>query len=189
VTLRLCDTAGIRETDDLVESIGIDRARREIEKCELILAVLDPSKKMSADDEEFYRSLTESGKEIVALYNKCDIDVARCDPSDIFDKVLYVSAKTGEGFEELEKVISDMFIDGSISLYSDAVVMDERQYSSLLASSGSLLRAIEALSLGLELDICSVDIEAAMQQLAELDGREIGEDIVANIFSRFCVGK
>lgn len=188
-TLRLCDTAGIRETDDIVENIGISRAKDEIEKCELVFAVFDISEEMTPEDEAFYRELLASGKEIIALYNKADINVEKNKPSELFERYVYVSAKTGEGFDELENMVGDMFIDGNISLYSDAVVMDERQYSSLIRSAESISHAIASIDASLELDICSVDIEMAMSELSELDGREVGEDIVSNIFSRFCVGK
>lgn len=189
VTLRLSDTAGIRATDDVVESIGIERARAEIRECELILAVFDAGESVSDEDREFYAQLSRSGKRIVALYNKSDLGVAHSSDEDIFDKKVYISAKTGEGFDELSSVIGEMFIDGSISLYADAVVMDERQYSALSAAAESLGRAVEAIDGGLALDLCCIDVEAAMSDLGELDGREIGEDVVGNIFSRFCVGK
>ena len=190
VTLRLSDTAGIRDTDDVVESIGIKRAKEEIEGCELIFAVFDATEKISAEDESFYRALIESGKTVIALYNKADAVFGETSAvSDIFEKSILISAKTGEGFDELANLVGEMYIDGNINLHNDAVVMDNRQYSALIAASESLERAIFAIDSGLPLDLCAVDIEASMSELGELDGREIGEDIVANIFSRFCVGK
>ena len=192
VTLRISDTAGIRETDDIVENIGIKRAIDEIEDCELILAVFDRNKKIDESDKEFYKKLIESGKEVIALFNKSDdpqVSDEDIDDSGIFKKKIFVSAKTGEGFDALASAVGELYIDGAISLYTDAVVSDGRQYSALLACVARLSNAIEALDICLPLDLCSVDIEEAMSSLAELDGREIGEDVVANIFSRFCVGK
>ena len=190
VTLKISDTAGIRDTDDAVESIGIERAKAEISKCELIFAVFDIGCEISEEDKSFYLELINAGKKVIALYNKVDsTDKAAFKPCEIFEKEIFISAKTGEGFELLASTVNEMFIDGSISLYNDAVVMDSRQYAALASSSASLRRAIDAIDVGLSLDLCASDIEAAMQGLGELDGREIGEDIVANIFSRFCVGK
>ena len=192
VTLRISDTAGIRETDDIVENIGIKRAIDEIGGCELILAVFDVNKPIDEADREFYRGLIDSGKEIIALFNKSDVTQSSesdIDDGGIFKRRLFVSAKTGEGFDALAGLVGELYIDGTISLYTDAVVSDSRQYSALLASISGLSRAIDALDGFLPLDLCSVDIEDAMSSLAELDGREIGEDVVANIFSRFCVGK
>ena len=189
VTLRLCDTAGLRETEDVVESIGIKRAKDELEKCELVFAVFD-SAELTEDDKTFYEDLISKGKKVIALYNKSDIfDYTAHNLPDIFEKKIFVSADTGEGFETLKKLVGDMYIDGTISLYSDAVVMDERQYSSLVLAHEALERALATIDAGMSLDVCSVDIEAALSELGELDGREVGEDVVANIFKRFCVGK
>jgi len=189
VTLRLCDTAGLRETEDVVESIGIKRAKDELDRSELVFAVFDGAA-LSHDDKEFYEELIKNGKKVIALYNKSDIrDYEAQELPEIFERKIFVSADTGEGFDELKKLVGDMYIDGTISLYSDAIVMDERQYSSLIAAAKSLERALETIDAGMSLDVCSVDIEAAMSDLGELDGREVGEDVVANIFKRFCVGK
>ncbi len=190
VTLKISDTAGIRDTDDAVESIGIERAKAEISRCELIFAVFDVGDEISDEDKRFYRELIDLNKKVIALYNKVDtIDTDNRKPCGLFDKEIFVSAKTGEGFEELSKTVGELFIDGSINLYNDAVVMDARQYGALVSSAEALERAIEALRGGLSLDLCASDVEAAMISLGELDGREVGEDIVANIFSKFCVGK
>ncbi len=190
VTLKLSDTAGLRDTEDVVESIGIERARNEISKCELILAVLDAREPLSCEDEEFYRELIASGKQVIALYNKTDLlESEYVHTSALFDKKIFVSAKTNEGFDKLAETVNKLYIDGNLSLYNDAVVMDRRQYSALLSCIDSLERAISSIDNALELDLCAVDIEGAMVNLGEIDGREVGEDIVANIFSRFCVGK
>jgi len=190
VTLKISDTAGIRDTDDAVESIGIERARAEISKCELIFAVFDVGSEISEEDKSFYSELVASNKKVIALYNKVDIahDQKRT-PCGFFEKEIFVSAKTGEGFEELARTVGEMFIDGTLNLYNDAIVMDARQYGALKASSNNLERAIASLSSGIPLDLSASDVEAAMTSLGELDGREVGEDIVANIFSKFCVGK
>ena len=190
VTLKLSDTAGLRDTDDLVESIGIERARSEISNCELVFAVLDACAEISAEDKVFYGELVAEGKTVIALINKSDIAPQRKElDTDIFTDCIFVSAKTGEGFDVLAKIVGELYIDGKISLNNDAVVMDKRQYSALLLAKSSLDRAISALDTELPLDLCAVDIENAMVDLGEIDGREVGEDIVANIFSRFCVGK
>lgn len=189
VTLRLGDTAGIRDTEDVVEKIGIDRALCEIESAELILAVLDPSCEMSAEDKSFYRKLTDGGKKVIGIYNKSDIYPTHADISDVFTRTVSLSALTGEGFDKLESVIKDMYFDGEINLYDDAVVADGRQYAALLNAAQSLRTARGALEGGLPLDLCCIDIEEAMSHLGEIDGREISEDIVSEIFSKFCVGK
>ncbi len=190
VTLKISDTAGIRDTDDAVENIGIERAKAEISKCELIFAVFDVGCEITDEDKSFYRELIASNKKVIALYNKVDaVDTKKFKPCGFFEKEIFISAKTGEGFSELARAVGEIFIDGSISLYNDAIVMDARQYGALIASSESLERAIAALRDGLSLDLCASDVESAMTSIGEIDGREVAEDIVANIFSRFCVGK
>ncbi len=194
-TLLLCDTAGIRQTSDTVESIGIERALDELEGAELILAVFDSSASTDSDDEYLLRridTLKESGAACIALLNKSDlpandilIDTIRLH----FDTCIKISAATGDGFDELSSAIDALFIDGSISLGEDAVVTGARQHAALLLASESLKSSLEELDAGTPLDLVSVGIESALTNIGMLDGRQLGEEIVAEIFSKFCVGK
>ena len=188
-TLRIADTAGLRTTDDTVESIGIQKALSEIESAELILAVFDASKELTNDDLELLERLKAHRAPTVILENKSDIDGSHEARFDTFEHVISISAKTGEGFDTLEKTVDALFIDGDIDIASDAIVADARQYTALLRGADALERAIAAIANGVSLDLCCIDIEDAMQSLGELEGREVGEDIVAEIFSKFCVGK
>ena len=192
VTLLLCDTAGLRETDDKVESIGIERSRAAIESAELILAVFDASSPFNEEDEALIREL--SGKQsVIAILNKCDIagaDLAKAKEitHELKNRVC-ISAKTGEGYEELVKMVEEIFELGEIDFRSDAVVTNARQHSAIIRAISHLKNAEEALDMGLTVDLCGTDMECAMSSLAEIDGREVTEDIVSNIFSHFCVGK
>ena len=189
--LRLCDTAGLRETEDRVESIGIERTRDEIERAELILAVFDRSRALTDEDIELARSVTDSRGAAIALFNKSDVDNA-CDMSaveELFKHKLNISAREGRGFEELSELIDSLFIDGEIEIGNDAVVTGARQYASLVASSEALGDALDDLRCGIPLDLCCVAVENALSLLGEVDGRELGEEIVSEIFSKFCVGK
>ncbi|MBQ8140388.1 MAG: tRNA uridine-5-carboxymethylaminomethyl(34) synthesis GTPase MnmE [Clostridia bacterium] len=191
-TLRICDTAGLRATDDAVESIGIEKALAEIESAELILAVFDTSKPLSEEDMAFIGKLLTMSAPIIALLNKTDL----CSENDTaktieksFKNIVYLSAKSGDGFDALSDKVDSLFIDGSLDLKTDAVVSDARQYASLVRAAEALRNALSALSEGVSLDLCCIDIENAMQALGELEGREVGEDVVSEIFSKFCVGK
>ena len=190
-TLRICDTAGLRATDDTVENIGIERAIAEIEASELILAVFDGSKELSNDDILLIDRLKEISCPVIALINKSDISETKdMKPVyDAFEKTLSISAKSGEGFDALADMVDGIFIDGNIDLTNDAIVSDARQYAALVKSAESLRGALAAISAGTALDLCCIDIEEAMQAVGELEGREVGEDVVAEIFSKFCVGK
>ena len=190
-TLRISDTAGLRKTRDTVENIGIERALREIENAELILAVFDTSKEISDDDREFIARLSELDTPAIAIFNKSDLDTS-ADQSEIeraFKYRVRLSAKSGEGFEELSAIIDSLFIDGEIDIRNDAVVADARQHASLVQAAAALRSAISSLEGGVPLDLCCIDVETAMQALGELEGGEIGEEIVSEIFSKFCVGK
>ncbi len=188
--LRLCDTAGLRETDDRVESIGIERTRDEMGRAELILAVFDSSRPLTEDDIAMAKQVKQTGVTAIALLNKCDSQT--CDMSALegyFENSLKVSAKDGEGFEELALLIDRLFIDGDIDVSRDAVVTGARQFASLSYSDEALTSALSDLRADIPLDLCCVTIETALSALGEVDGRELGEEIVSEIFSHFCVGK
>ena len=189
--LRLCDTAGFRETDDTVENIGIERTRAEIDRAELILAVFDRSRPLTEEDIDIARAAVSRGVSAVALFNKSDFETL-CDMSaveSLFSHKLNISAKDGQGLDLLSELIDELFIDGEIEIGSDAVVTGARQYASLISAAESLTVALDDLYADIPLDLCCVTVENALSQLGEVDGRELGEEIVSEIFSRFCVGK
>lgn len=192
VTIKLCDTAGIRETEDKVESIGIDRAWNEIDNAELILAVFDASAPPSSEDEAIIGRLSGLGTTVIAIMNKSDkgIDTNTVNRvSDVFKHTLPLSAATGEGFDKLCELIEELFIDGTLDLSNDAVVMGARQHSALVRASELLADTLCELDNGAPLDVCCISVEEAMSAIGEIDGRLIGEEIVSEIFSKFCVGK
>ena len=190
-TLRLADTAGLRETDDRVESIGISRTWEELDRAELILAVFDGTTPLGEEDIALAKRVIAGGSSAIALINKTDcISDPPCgDLPEGFVAVLPISAKTGEGFARLAEVVDALFIDGSISLGEDAVVTGARQYAAIRNACTRLDDALSELSLGVSLDLCCIAVEEALAALGEVDGREIGEEIVSEIFSKFCVGK
>ena len=192
VTLVLCDTAGIRKTDDKVESIGIERAIGEIDAAELVIAVFDSSVALTDEDRELMARLEGQGKVCIALLNKSDL-VANTDTVErvrgAFEHCLDVCAERGEGFEALTELINSLFIDGSIDMDNDAIVTGARQFASLTVAEECLGEAIAQLEEGIPFDLCCVGIENAMAAIGQVGGREISEDIVSEIFSKFCVGK
>ena len=191
VMLSLCDTAGLRSTDDKVESIGIERSLKEMDNAELILAVFDGSSLPTDDDRELVQRIKATGKSAIALINKSDLSCGRefFDLCNGFARAVSVSAESGDGFDELTSAIEELFIDGEIDMANDAVVTGARQYAALNSSAELLEKAVGDMKNGVSLDACCVGVECAMSALGEVDGREIGEEIVAQIFSRFCVGK
>ena len=190
VTLRLFDTAGLRQTEDVVERIGIDRARKALEDAELILAVFDGSVAPDEEDKALAQSLSGSNATVIAVINKSDLGIAEEDfYKTHFSHTVTLSAKAGEGTEELSALVESCFINGELDTKADTVLTNARQRGAAIATLEALKRAQEGLELGLPVELCCSDCEAAMQAIAELDGRAVSEDIVSHIFSHFCVGK
>ena len=189
VTLRLSDTAGLRETADSVEKIGVDRALAAAERAELIFAVFDGEKEPDAADRALAERLAALHGTVIAVVNKSDRP-CRLPQAFLqnFDTVVRLAAKNGE-IEPLVRAVEERYFTTGIDLRHDPVVANARQYAALTKAREALGRAIAALREGLPLDAACVEAEAAMQALGEVDGRTVDEDIVADIFSHFCVGK
>ena len=191
VTLRLCDTAGLRSTSDRVEEIGIERALDELGRAALALAVFDSSRELDSEDVSLANRINELGVPSIAVFNKSDSDT-RHDMSAVkksFERSVFISAKSGEGIDTLVSALEEMFIDGELDVSSDPIVTGERQYAAISSAAELLDSALASLEAELPLDLCCVNIECAMSSLGEVGGRDIGEEIVGEIFSKFCVGK
>lgn len=191
VTLRLSDTAGIRNTSDVVEKIGVERAIEVLREAELVFAVFDNSRKLDSEDFEIISDLKKISATKIAIINKNDED-SMLDESIIqsnFSHVVKISAKSEYNIDELKNLVESLYINEEIDTQNDAVLMNARQDSSLERAQKHLELAIEALENGLSPDLAGVDLELAMAHVSETDGREVDEDIVSEIFSHFCVGK
>ena len=189
VTLRLSDTAGLRETADAVERIGVARADAAIDRAELILAVLDGSKAQDEQAIALFERLRRVKGRVVIVLSKQDLscNFPRSLLSD-FENVVSISAKTGE-ISALRRTVEALFDAEEIDLWNDAVVANARQHAALSRAAKALDAAVAALDAGVPLDAASVEAELAMAAIGEVDGRAVSEDIVADIFSHFCVGK
>ncbi len=193
VTLRLFDTAGIRKNaSDAVEQIGIGRALEHIYDAELILFLIDGSRPVSEDDLLLADEVTNASGEVIALLGKSDLgepDASSLELFSSFELGVTVSTVSGEGLSELSRLISELYIDGSLSLGQDAVVTNARQFAALSAAHSAICSATDALEGGFPPDLCGIELERAISSLCEIDGRAVAEDVVAGIFSKFCVGK
>lgn len=190
VTLRLFDTAGLHETDDPVEQIGIARANDAMQKAELILAVFDGSVEPTDEDERLIERLSKSDVPVVAVVNKNDLTGSETERyAARFAYSVPFSAVCGEGMDALTSLVEQLFTDGKLDCRHDAVLTNARQHASSLSALEAVRRALDALRAGYPIDLCCSDAESAMSSLSELDGRAVSEDIVSEIFSHFCVGK
>ena len=190
VTLRLFDTAGLHETDDPVERIGIARAERALEEAELVLAVFDGSRALTDGDRALAERLKNTDTTVIALINQTDRGNNAVDEiAALFAHTVSISAKTGDGMDRLSALVERLFVDGEIDCRRDAVLANARQHASALSALEAVRRAVRVLREGYPIDLCCTDAEAAMSSLCEVDGRQVNEDIVGEIFSKFCVGK
>jgi len=197
VTLKLADTAGIREdAADAVESIGIDRAKKQLEGAELVFFLIDGSREPDDNDRSLASSLaTDTSKTVIALLTKTDAGIACNTAEELwsgFEHKHKISALDGTGIDELASTVSELFLDGSIDLANDPVVSSARQFDALSRTADALNEAAAALQDGYSADIASVCLEDAASALALLDGRgqgAVSADVIDGIFSKFCVGK
>ncbi len=184
--MRLIDTAGIRETDDKIEAIGVARSKEAAEKADLVIFVCDGSQPLTQEDMDVINVCLDA-ENAIALINKSDLG-SRISPSDLpFMTVISVCAKTGEGLDQLSDTVQQMFAgttpcDGSI-------LTNPRQYDAIRRAYEAMLNALQGLKLGLTPDAVLTDVEDAMEAIGEVTGATVREDITARIFERFCVGK
>lgn len=188
VPLRLADTAGIRDTSDPVESIGVAAAKKRLETAQLVLAVFDSSQELTKEDRDLMDSL--EGVPAVAVINKTDLPT-RIDVEEIrshFEKVAFLSAAQGEGLEELEQALSEI-LDTKDFHPEEGVLFTQRQRQDAQRAYDSLEEGREALELGMTLDAVTVCVEDALNALSALTGEQVSEEIVDQVFEQFCVGK
>ena len=186
VKLRLIDTAGIRETEDTVEAIGVERSRKAVENADMVIFVCDGSKPLTEEDEAII-DLCCDRENAVALINKRDLGQV-VEPGDLpFMNVVEICAESGEGLDQFADVVDMLFesdtpCDGSI-------LTNARQADAIRRAYESMLSALQGLKLGLTPDAVLIDVETAMEAMGEVTGATVREDITARIFERFCVGK
>ncbi len=184
--LRLIDTAGIRETEDRIEAMGVERSRQALQNADLVLFVCDGSQPLTPEDQQII-DLCADAPNSIALINKCDLGSCISPETLPFKTVIPICAKTGAGLNALAQAVTSLFAgeapcDGSI-------LTNPRQFDAVRRSRDSILSALQSLSLGLPPDAVLTDIEEAMEAMGEVTGATVREDITARIFERFCVGK
>lgn len=190
ISLRIIDTAGIRETEDVVEKIGVEKARQMAEKADLILYVVDSSQPLDENDQEIMELLR--GRKSIVIYNKTDLASA-VDMGSLKEKtgsqVIPVSVVEETGVEELEKAIREMFFQGEISFDDEVYITNARHKAALEEAEKSLEMVTESIEAGMPEDFFSIDLMGAYEALGRILGESLGEDLVNEIFSKFCVGK
>lgn len=217
IMLRISDTAGIRDSENEVEQIGIERSKKKLSGAQLCLAVFDGSRPADEEDAELLRLLEgfkARGGELLTVANKldlCENIQAVNDPcegdapentlpdipikpflsenADLLGAPVCISAATGAGKQALLDRITALYDDGKIDLRGDAVVSNSRQYAVICTAVHHIDEALSSLAVGMTEDVAGTDLELALSALGSVDGRTVTEDVVNGIFSRFCVGK
>ena len=190
ISLNIIDTAGIRQTDDIVEKIGVDKAIDSIEDADLILFVLDSSRPLDSDDEFIIDKIKD--KKVIILLNKSDL-VSVINEVDIckkYDKpVISFSSVSMDGLNTLESTITDMFFSGEVKTDDTLYITNSRQASCLSNAKNSLMNVITSIDNMMPEDFFSIDLMDAYNFLGEITGETIDDDLANKIFSEFCMGK
>lgn len=190
ITLNIIDTAGIRETDDLVEKIGVDKAIKSVDKADLVLYVVDGSVELDENDQRIIEKIRD--KNVIVIINKSDLEIkierdAICRYIDA--EVIQLSAMTGDGSEELYDMLNKMFFEGSLSYNDQLYITNARHKNELVRTKNALEKVIESIDMGMEEDFFSIDMMDAYEHLGLIIGETARDDLADKIFKDFCMGK
>ncbi|GAA0116672.1 tRNA uridine-5-carboxymethylaminomethyl(34) synthesis GTPase MnmE [Clostridium senegalense] len=189
VPIKIVDTAGIRETEDVVEKIGVERSKEKINQADLIILILDSSRQLDEEDREIISYILD--KKYIVLLNKLDLD-GKIKKEDLkeFDSnyVFEISAKTGKNIDKVREAIKDLFFKGEVS-NDDIIITNTRHKEALFRAKENIQGAIDTLENTFAIDLASIDIRNAWSDLGKITGSTLEEDIIDKIFSEFCLGK
>jgi tRNA modification GTPase len=189
VPIKIIDTAGIRETEDVVEKIGVEKSKEKIIEADLIIFMMDLSRKLDDEDKEIMDYIRD--KKYIVLLNKSDLENKVVKEELINLNLKYIiesSAKTGKGLDELKDSIKELFFKGEVK-NQDIIITNARHKEALIRAKESLSSALDTLNNTLAIDLSSIDIRNAWSKLGEITGDTLEEDIIDKIFSEFCLGK
>lgn len=190
ITLNVMDTAGIRNTSDVVEKIGVDRARKYAVNADLVIYVIDASTELDENDYEIMKLLQD--KKAIVLLNKSDLDT-KVQPEEVKKyldkKVISISAKNNTGIDEFEDTIKEMFFQGEVTFNDEVYSINVRQKNSLQIVLEHLKQVNQSIEDGMAEDFFSIDLMGAYEELGKIIGESVEDDLVEEIFSKFCMGK
>lgn len=190
IPLVLVDTAGIRQTDDIVENIGVEKSKEFIEKADLVLLVLDASRELEDEDREVINQINENHKKVIVLLNKIDLE-RKIDLDEYnFENIVEISAQKNVGIEYMEEKIYSFIVDEKVEDSSEKLIITNVRHKTALEKTKDAIRNIfETIDMGLPMDLISVDLKEALDSLSEITGEISSEDILDHVFGNFCVGK
>ena len=190
IILNVIDTAGIRETDDVVEKIGVDRAKKYLNEADLAIYVVDTSTQLDENDFEIMELLKD--RKAIVLLNKSDLTPVTDSESirkHLDKKMIAISAKEQTGIEELEETIREMFFTGEVTFNDEVYITNIRHKTALQEARNSLNLVLQSILDGMPEDFYSIDLMNAYEELGSIVGEAVEDDLVNEIFSKFCMGK
>ncbi len=192
IPLVLIDTAGIRETEDIVEKIGVKKTREAIQQSDIIIYVLDILEGVTAEDISYIKELPKS--KVIILVNKVDVANNQNQKQEIVSQLkdynlLFISAKEKYGLKELEDIINKLFLGPGLEVNNKTILTNLRQKDALVKAEEALKGAEESAVMEMPADFITIDLKQAWYNLGEVTGESLAEDIVDKIFSQFCLGK
>lgn len=190
ISLNLIDTAGIRDTDDKVEQIGVKKAKKCADEADLIIYVVDSSRAIDENDRDILELM--KGKKAIILFNKCDLEpvVTLDEIRQITDApIVKISAKHGDGIEEFEKILKNMFFEGKININDEVYITNSRQKNDIRSACESIHMVENSIENGMSEDFFTIDLMNAYEALGRVIGESVEDDLVDTIFQKFCMGK
>lgn len=190
ISLNIIDTAGIRDTEDVVEKIGVDKAKTYAKDADLVIYVVDSSTPLDENDYEIIELIRD--RKAIVLLNKVDLTMVTTEEllkEKIEKQIIPVSAKEEQGIDCLENALKEMFYDGEISFNDQIYITNVRQKAALIEAKESLEKVEESILMDMPEDFFSIDLMSAYEALGSITGESVGEDLVNEIFSKFCMGK
>lgn len=190
ITLNIIDTAGIRDTEDIVEKIGVDKAKDYLVNADLIIYVVDSSTPLDENDEKIMEMIKD--RTALVLLNKSDLDTVTTEEmiaSHLDQKIIKVSMKENQGVDELENAIKELFFHGKVELNDEVYITNARHKVALSNAKDSLNMVLDSIAMEMPEDFYSIDLMNTYEELGNILGESLGEDLVNEIFSKFCTGK
>ena len=190
ITLNIIDTAGIRDTEDIVEKIGVDKAKDYLVNADLIIYVVDSSTPLDENDEKIMEMIKD--RTALVLLNKSDLDTVTTEEmiaSHLDQKIIKVSMKENQGVDELENAIKELFFHGKVELNDEVYITNARHKAALSNAKDSLNMVLDSIAMEMPEDFYSIDLMNTYEELGNILGESLGEDLVNEIFSKFCTGK
>ncbi len=190
ITLNIIDTAGIRDTEDIVEKIGVDKAKDYLVNADLIIYVVDSSTPLDENDEKIMEMIMD--RTALVLLNKSDLDTVTTEEmiaSHLDQKIIKVSMKENQGVDELENAIKELFFHGKVELNDEVYITNARHKAALSNAKDSLNMVLDSIAMEMPEDFYSIDLMNTYEELGNILGESLGEDLVNEIFSKFCTGK